>query len=67
MKADTLWYDVTMPRSAEPVATVTLSRCRNCGQVKVLSDPCGFDHLAALMEFRAAAADPSHNNGGSDA
>ena len=33
--------------------TVTLARCRNCGHVKAASDPCGFDHLAALMEFRA--------------
>jgi hypothetical protein len=32
---------------------VTLTRCRNCGQVKVASRPCGFDHLAAVMEFNA--------------
>jgi hypothetical protein len=42
MKIDSLWYVVTMPREAEPVARVELSRCRN-------------DHLAAVMEFRQAA------------
>jgi len=34
--------------------TVTLATCRNCGKVKVLSRPCGFDHLAAILEFNAA-------------
>lgn len=46
-----LWLDVDMPRGST-TATVRLSACRNCGKVKVLSDPCGFDHLAALMEFQ---------------
>jgi hypothetical protein len=36
--------------------TVTLAHCRNCGKVKATSDPCGFDHLAAVMEFAEAAA-----------
>jgi len=31
--------------------TVSLAVCPNCGKVKVNSDPCGFDHLAALIEF----------------
>lgn len=31
--------------------TVSLARCRNCGKVKATSDPCSFDHLAAVMEF----------------
>ncbi len=35
--------------------TVRLARCLNCGQVKIKSDPCGFDHLAALLEFLAYA------------
>lgn len=29
----------------------SLAKCRNCGQVKISSDPCGFDHLAAIGEF----------------
>ena len=32
--------------------TVSLAVCPNCGKVKVNSNPCGFDHLAALIEFR---------------
>jgi len=32
--------------------TVSLAVCPNCGKVKVNSNPCGFDHLAALVEFR---------------
>ncbi|WP_155951752.1 hypothetical protein [Rhodococcus aetherivorans] len=35
-------------------ATITLATCRNCGQVKATSTPCGFDHLAAVLEFNAA-------------
>jgi hypothetical protein len=35
--------------------TVDLATCKNCGQVKLLSNPCGFDHLAALIEFKATA------------
>lgn len=47
-----LWLDVSSTkRGAE--ALVSLSKCRNCGKAKAMSDPCGFDHLAAVMEFRA--------------
>lgn len=28
-----------------------LATCRNCGKVKLTSNPCGFDHLAALLEW----------------
>jgi hypothetical protein len=35
--------------------TVTLARCPNCGEVKIASEPCGFDHLAALLEWQQAA------------
>jgi len=43
--------------------TIRLAECLNCGKVKIDSDPCGFDHLAALMEFadytrREPDADP---------
>lgn len=51
-----LWLDVEPKHTAydrDPQFTVSLARCRNCGEVKVSSDPCGFDHLAAVMEFRA--------------
>ena len=49
--AEKLWREIRMvdKRTAE----VTLTRCRNCGEVKVASRPCGFDHLAAIMEFNA--------------
>lgn len=40
--------------STDKGSRIELARCRNCGQVKATSDPCGFDHLAALMEFGAA-------------
>lgn len=43
-----LWLNVTLCGS---VADVSLATCRNCGKVKVNSNPCGFDHLAAVMEF----------------
>lgn len=49
-----LWLDV-QPKpefiDGRAVFSVALSTCRNCGEVKVTSRPCGFDHLAALMEF----------------
>lgn len=32
---------------------VKLATCRNCGKVKLTSDPCGFDHLASILEYRA--------------
>lgn len=48
MKAP-LWLDVKLDGST---MTVELARCRNCGKTKVSSNPCGFDHLAAVMEFR---------------
>lgn len=55
MKApEKLWREVTM--TDRRTAEVTLTRCRNCGQVKVASRPCGFDHLAAIMEFNADRA-----------
>lgn len=62
MKIDSLWYDVADHRDG--TATLTLTRCRNCGQVKVLSDPCGFDHLAATLEANAAAAGSGSNQPG---
>ena len=49
MKADSLWCEVRASKGTP--ATVILRRCPNCGEVKVLSNPCGFDHLAALREF----------------
>ena len=52
-----LWLDVDPKpefRDGEAVFTVSFAVCRNCGRVKVLSDPCGFDHLAAILEFNAA-------------
>lgn len=45
-----LWLNIE-GRGAE--VTVTLAKCRNCGQTKVTSRPCGFDHLAAILEFNA--------------
>ena len=48
---DSLWYEVSATDKGR-TAVVTLRRCPNCGEVKVLSKPCGFDHLAALMEFQ---------------
>lgn len=51
--------------------TVTLARCRNCGKTKATSDPCGFDHAAALMEFGETARNqgwlPPRNTPGADA
>lgn len=44
-------------------ATVALSKCRNCGQVKVASRPCGFDHLAAVLEFNAAVNEHKTSDG----
>jgi hypothetical protein len=35
--------------------TVRLATCRNCGKVKLLSNPCGFDHLAAWLEWNTPA------------
>lgn len=57
MKADSLWYEVK-PRGRTNVVDVTLRRCPNCGEVKVLSNPCGLDHLAALMEFGEVVTPP---------
>lgn len=31
---------------------VSLAICRNCGKPKATSDPCGLDHLAAVVEFK---------------
>lgn len=47
-----LWLDVSSTKRGAQ-ALVSLSKCRNCGKTKATSDPCGFDHLAAVMEFRA--------------
>lgn len=47
-----LWLDIKM-QGKGPNATVSLAKCRNCGQVKATTTPCGFDHLAAVMEFGA--------------
>jgi hypothetical protein len=53
MKADSLWYEVHM--TGRSTAEVTLRRCPNCGEIKVLSPMCSLDHMAAVNEFRAAA------------
>lgn len=37
--------------SVDKGRTVTLATCRNCGQVKATTNPCGLDHLAAILEF----------------
>lgn len=57
VKVDSLWYDVKSDRSA--TMTVSLKRCRNCGNVKIVSNPCSFDHLAAIMEWRASVEQQS--------
>lgn len=57
MKVDSLWYEATM--SDRRTAVGTLRRCPNCGEVKVLSNPCGFDHLAAVLEFRDHKVPPT--------
>jgi hypothetical protein len=43
--------------------TVRLARCLNCGKVKIASDPCGFDHLAALLEYRRYTGGTRHQAG----
>jgi len=43
-----LWIDT---KTEGRVVTLSPSRCKNCGEIKVTSTPCGFDHLAALLEF----------------
>lgn len=52
-----LWLDAQLgERRGDAVeVTLTLARCRNCGQPKATSDPCSLDHLAALMEFGEVA------------
>lgn len=40
--------------SADRGAVVTLAVCPNCGKEKATSKPCGFDHLAAILEFKKA-------------
>lgn len=45
-----LWLTSTNKGSA-----ATLAICRNCGEVKVLSPACGFDHLSAILQFKDAA------------
>lgn len=57
-KVTSLWYEAKS-RGRSNVVDVTLRRCRNCGEVKVLSRPCGFDHLAAIMEWQDAATQPA--------
>lgn len=54
MRTDSLWFDVTLRGTT---ATVTPRRCPNCGKTKITSDPCGFDHLAALLEFNSDVPD----------
>ena len=51
---DKLYREVRM--SGRSTVEVTLTRCRNCGKVKVTSDPCSFDHLAAILEWNADRA-----------
>lgn len=53
MKFESLWLTAAISGAT---VTLTLARCRNCGQVKVASDPCSLDHLAALMQFKDACA-----------
>lgn len=52
-----LWLTATKPRTSNDgmhaVIDVSLARCRNCGQIKIASNPCGFDHLAAILELNA--------------
>lgn len=55
-----LWLSIT---GAGSTMEVTLAKCRNCGKVKIGSSPCGFDHLAALMEFNAYLDDQSDAHG----
>lgn len=43
-----LWLDV---KGTGSKVTASLAKCRNCGKPKVTSDPCGLDHLAAILEF----------------
>lgn len=43
-----LWLTV---EGTGATVTVSLATCRNCGKVKIASNPCGFDHLAAIIEF----------------
>lgn len=50
MKIESLWYEA-VPLGRTNRVDVRLRRCPNCGEVKVLSRPCGFDHLAALIEL----------------
>lgn len=52
-----LWLNATLGKRAGNSVEVDLSLavCRNCGKPKAISDPCGFDHLAAVMEFAHAA------------
>ena len=45
-----LWLDIKGGKDTATL-TVSLARCRDCGQVKATSNPCSFDHLAALMQF----------------
>lgn len=63
MKIESLWYEAK-PRGRSNLVDVTLRRCPNCGEVKVFSRPCGFDHLAAVMEFQTAADHPARPGGG---
>jgi hypothetical protein len=57
-----LWLDLRVESTSGASVNVTasLARCRNCGNVKATSSPCGFDHLAAVMEFKrdAGITDP---------
>lgn len=53
MRADSLWYEVHTTGRVK--AHVSLRRCSNCGEVKVLTRPCSLDHLAAILEFKAQA------------
>ena len=66
MKVDSLWYEVKM-RGRSNVADASLRRCPNCGEVKVLSRPCGFDHLAALVEFNEYRIPPASTDQGGQA
>lgn len=56
MASPPLWLTVTPgPRQGQTVTVnVSLAHCRNCGKTKLTSDPCGFDHLAAILEYANA-------------
>lgn len=43
-----LWLEAT-----ERGTAIQLATCKNCGQLKIMAPACGFDHLAAQLEFQS--------------